>query len=110
MEHSRIARARFGALTDHNCTMGLLSPTRTWYFAKLLAAIGFVAGGLVVFCIGFRAFLPPPAVPGTALCGNAVFGGLILMVFGTPVAAVTSACVAAVVGGLLDCILGCFKV
>jgi hypothetical protein len=89
--------------------MGRLPPTRTWYFAKLLAALGFVAGGLVVFCIGFRAFSPPPASPGTALCGNAAIGGLILMVFGTPIAAVTFACVAAIVGGLLDCIIKVFK-
>lgn len=46
--------------------------TRSWPFVKLFAAIGFVAGGLTLFYVGFRAFNPPPPPPGTALCGNSV--------------------------------------
>jgi hypothetical protein len=74
-------------------------------FAKWFAAIAFLAGGSIVFFIGFRAFAPPPPPPGTGLCGNAVLAGLFVMVFGTPLGAIASALVAAISGGILDCIL-----
>jgi hypothetical protein len=82
---------------------------RSRFFAKWFAAMGFVGGGAIVFYIGFRAFRPPPPPPGTGLCGNAVLGGLLLMVFGTPLAAIASALVAAFIGGVLDRILHCCR-
>ena len=78
---------------------------KTWFFAKLFAAIGFLAGGSAVFYLGFRAFNPPPPPPGQGLCGNAVLGGLIFMVLGTPLGATACALGAALLGGILDCIL-----
>ena len=42
----------------------------SWFFAKWFAAIGFVAGGSIVFYVGLRAFNPPPPPPGTHLCGE----------------------------------------
>src|SRR5687768_3934527 len=78
---------------------------QSWLLAKWSAAGGFVAGGWAVGHMGFGAFSPPPPPPGTALCGNAVLGGLVLMFVGAPLAAITSSLVAGVVGGVLDCIL-----
>jgi hypothetical protein len=62
-----------------------------------------------VFGIGFRAFAPPPPPPGTALCGNAVLGGLIVMFIGAPIGAIASSFAAAVFGGILDCIWHYFR-
>ena len=75
-------------------------------FARSFAAVGFVVGGWAVFHMGFRAASPPPLPlpPGTALCGNAVLGGLFLMFVGTPLAAIASSIVAGAIGGLVDCI------
>src|SRR5208283_1136709 len=81
------------------------SQARPWLFTKWFAAIGFLAGGSIVFYIGFRAFAPPPPPPDTGLCGNAVLGGLLIMVLGTPLGAVAASLVAAVIGGILDCIV-----
>ena len=80
-------------------------PARSWFFAKRFAVVAFLAGGSVVFYIGFRAFTPPPPPPGTALCGNAILGGLILMVFGTPIAGIVCALGGAIVGGIVDCVV-----
>ena len=81
------------------------APTdRLWLFAKWFAAIGFVVGGSIVFYIGLRAFNPPPPAPGTHLCGNKVLGGVVLMVFGTPLGAVAFSLGALFIGGVLDCI------
>ena len=41
--------------------------TRSWLFTKLFATIGFLSGGLVVFLIGFRAFLATAAPSGRRL-------------------------------------------
>ena len=80
-------------------------PARSWLFAKWLGTIAFLTAGSGVFYLGFRAFNPPPPPPGTALCGNSVFGGLFLMVCGAPIVAIIASFLGAVVGGIVDCIL-----
>lgn len=60
-------------------------------------------GGSVVFYVGFRAFAPPP--PGTALCGNWVLAGLLLMVMGTLLGAIAAGIVGGIVGGIVDCVV-----
>jgi hypothetical protein len=86
-----------------------LERTGNWAFAKWFAAIAFVAGGSVAFYLGYRQFRPPPPPPGTALCGNAVIGGLAMMVIGAPVVAIACSVVAATIGSALDCILAGFE-
>src|SRR5688572_14406263 len=81
---------------------------RTWTFGTWFAAVGFLAGGSIAFYSGYCAFSPPPLPPGTAGCGNAVLGSLVMMVLGTPVAAIVSSLVAGAIGGILDCILRTF--
>lgn len=82
---------------------------RTWFFAKWYAATAFLGSGSVVFYLGYRQFRPPPPPPGTALCGNCIIGGLMVMVVCAPVAAVLASLVAAAIGGLLDYILNDFE-
>jgi hypothetical protein len=77
----------------------------SWFFTKLFATIGCLGGGAVVFSIGYREFNPPPPPPGVGLCGNAVLGGLVLMVLGTPVGAIIGSLVAVPVGIILDIVL-----
>ena len=74
----------------------------SWFFAKWFAAIGFVAGGSIVFYVGLRAFNPPPPPPGTHLCGNAVLGGMVVMVIGTPLGATAFSLGALLIGRILD--------
>jgi hypothetical protein len=90
-------------------TMIGLSPRRSWPFAISFAVLGFLAGGSVVFYLGFRAFAPPPPPPGTAGCGNQVMGGFVVMVFGAPIGAMVCSMVTAVVGGILDSIVHFFR-
>ena len=63
---------------------------RTWLIADWFAAATFIAVGSMVFSAGYRAFSPPPPPPGAALCGNAILGGLFLMVIGAPASAIVS--------------------
>jgi hypothetical protein len=79
-----------------------LPPEQTWTFAKWFGVIAFFTVGSVVFYSGFRQFRPGPLPPGAAYCGNAIIGGLILMVVGAPVAAVVSSLVAAAIGAFFD--------
>ncbi|MCC6127312.1 MAG: hypothetical protein IT426_20305 [Pirellulales bacterium] len=75
---------------------------RSWLFTVLFGSIGFVLGGGIVFYYGFRAFAPPLPPPGTASCGNEVLGGLLVMVFGTPIGAFASSIAGALSGCLVD--------
>lgn len=78
----------------------------TWRLAKWFAAVGFLAGGSVAFAILYRGWSQPPPPPGAAACGNSVLAnyvaGLFRITVWTPAAAVLSALVAAVLGGVLD--------
>jgi hypothetical protein len=85
-------------------------PARTWFFATLFAAIGFVVGGSVVLYLGFRIPNRPPSPPGLGYCGNSVLGEVlrrwVAAVLWAPVAAIACGLGAALLGGILDCVLG----
>ena len=76
-----------------------------WVFAKRFAQIGFLLGGLATFSFGYREFNPPPLPPGTALCGNEVMAGLVIMILGTPLGSLAGALVGGLLGGILEGIL-----
>jgi hypothetical protein len=70
-------------------------------FARRFTQIGFLAGAVIPFCFGYYLFNPPPLPPGLAYCGGAALLGLCIMVFGTPLVAVTGA----IAGWFMGCIL-----
>jgi hypothetical protein len=75
---------------------------RSWFFAVRFAVAGCLLGGSGVFYLGFRALTPPPPPPGQANCGDAVLGGLLVMVVVAPLAAILSAALAAILGAMVD--------
>jgi hypothetical protein len=75
---------------------------RSWLFARLFAAVAFLPGACIIFSIGFDAVNPPPPGPGQAGCGLQVLAGMIAMIVGTPLAAITFALGGALVGGVFD--------
>ena len=77
-------------------------PQRSRFYAKMGAAAGFAIGGSVVFYIGLRAFAPPPAPAGTGTCGNAVLGGLLVIVAGAPLSAVILGLAGGFLGAKID--------
>src|SRR5207253_1540631 len=75
-----------------------------WLSTGLFSALGFLAGGGLVFLSGLRQAFPIPGPPGTVGCGNAVIGGWLAMVIVAPVAAIVSGLVTAGIGFVVDCI------
>ena len=71
-------------------------------FSKRFAKIGFLAGGVIVFCFGFQAFYQPEPPPGFGICGGVVLGGLCIMVVVAPLAALVGALAGWLIGGILD--------
>lgn len=80
---------------------GGLQVARSWFFAKLLAVVGFFAGGCVALGIGFFASHPPPPPPGQGICGMGIIAGFIIMLL-SPAAALLCSLVVAPVGAILD--------
>jgi len=94
-------------------TTGVPPADRSWFFTKLFAAIGFFAGGSVVFYIGCHAFNLPPPPPGQVACGNAVLAVVIkraiTIFFGTPLGAIVCSLLAMLIGALIDVVRHFFR-
>lgn len=73
-----------------------------WVWAKWFAEAAFLIGGSVVYRMSFVAAFPPAPPTGAGSCGLSTLGGVILMVIGTPLGAVSAAIVAGAVGRILD--------
>ena len=78
---------------------------RPWFFTKLFVFVACLAVGYYVGSVGFRAAYPSAPDPDTALCGNCIFGGLLVLYIGAPLSAIAGSIVAGGLGAMVDGIL-----